>query len=196
MDTTRPTRAYDLLDSDERDSVDDYLTYVLADAKRNNERIALSLERPIPTDIVKRSRGILLRPVVRAAMAEVIQERANQQDLNPTRVINEYAAIAFSSMADYIQHGDFGSMSIDITKCTPAQLAAIKTIKESPGLHGTKLEVVLHDKLIALGKLAELMGLVNSDAPPILAIPAKVKHIEQIGANAEKVYSDLLEVIK
>ena len=82
-----PTRAYDLLEPHERQAVDDYVKFAVDYQNSRRERIAHALEYPIPTEQVRRSKGVLAKPLARAAVAEKIQALADEQDLSPSRVI-------------------------------------------------------------------------------------------------------------
>lgn len=193
MDT--PTKAYDLLEEQERQVVDDYVAFVREDQRARNERIALALQYPIHHEHVRRSRGLLSRPIVRIAVAEKIQAAADEEDLNPARVIREHAAIAFSNMADYIQEQHFGDFTVKSPGTIPRdKMAAVKSLKTVPTMSGMRTEISLHDKVVSLKILAELMGLVAPDKPPVLEDYAKPKSIEDKSKEApEKLYAELLE---
>ena len=161
--------AYRQLRPAEKAFVDAYVERVERDAARAGERISLALHRAIPASVVEASRGLLDRPMVRAAIAERINDIAAQNELTPHRVIREWMAIAFSSVGDYMEVGEDGQPWFDLTKCTPEQLAAIKSIKIEENGDGLsrpkrrKFEFVLHDKIAGLEALAKYMGLMQPD---------------------------------
>lgn len=163
--------AYRQLRPAEKAFVDAYVERVERDAARAGERISLALHRAIPAAVVEASRGLLDRPMVRAAIAERINDIAAQNELTPHRVIREWMAIAFSSVGDYMEVGEDGQPWFDLTKCTPEQLAAIKSIKIEENGDGLsrpkrrKFEFVLHDKIAGLEALAKYMGLMQPDNP-------------------------------
>lgn len=143
-------------------------------ANRNHERISLALYRPIPAHIQSEDRGMLEKPLVRAAITERINEIAAANELTVERVVKEYMAIAFSSIGDYQHIDEFGEIIFDFTRCTPEQLSAVKSLKiEEPdmamdrgGAAGKrKCTVVLHDKLAGLAELSKFMGLNQPDNP-------------------------------
>lgn len=195
--TATPSRAYDLLDFDEREAVDNYLLYVKSEAQRLGDRIGNALHRPIPSDMVRRSKGLLNRPVVRAALAETIAKLSDEQDLSPARLIREIGVMAHSNMEDYIRRGDFGIIDLDLSQCTREQMAAVKSFKIIPTIYGNRQEITLHEKLPATRMLAEMMGLVNSPdgtPPPLLgkADNAPTRRLDATAPDAEKQYLELI----
>lgn len=196
--TAIPNRAYDLLDFDEREIVDGYLIYVQAEAARLGERIANALQRPIPSDMIRRSKGILNRPLVRAALSEVIHKASDEQDLSPHRLIKEIGALAHSNMDDYLTRGEFGAVEIDLGKCTRAQMSALKTFRIVPTIYGNRYEITLYDKQPSQRMLAEMMGLINNNSgdtpiPPLLGkADRQPKAIGGNSSNSEKDYAELL----
>lgn len=158
--------AYRQLRPVERSFVDAYVADVERDAQRKNERISLALHRVIPAHVVEASRGMLDRPMVRAAIAERINELAATSELTHHRVVKEWMNVAFSSMGDYMRIGEDGSPYFDLARCTPEQLAAIKSIEIEEGSRGNrKFKLTLHDKLAGLRALSEYMGMLNPDNP-------------------------------
>lgn len=190
-----PTRAYDLLEPFERQAVDDYVKYAVSNQREQRQRIAHALNVAIPSEYVRRSKGVLAKPIARAAVAEKLQEAANDEDLSPDRVIKEHAAIAFSNIADYLIVMPFGDFSVKSLNDIPrAALAAVKSMKTIPSPYGNRTEITLHDKHQSLKVLTELMGLVAPDRPPPLADYSKpvVNKAEQ-QAVPEAAYVALLE---
>ena len=183
-----PTSAYNLLDTQERRAVDDYINITVQTQRSNRQRIALALHHPIPSEYVRRSKGALARPLVRAAVAERLQTLANEEDLSPDRVIKEHSYIAFSNIADYITvmpMGDFACKSLD--QIPREALQAVKSLKTIPSPYGIRTEVVLHDKHPSLKVLTELMGLVAPDRPPTLQeyIRATAPHATQQATHTQ-----------
>lgn len=191
---TLPTSAYDLLDEHERAVVDEYMLYLRNEQNMRKERIAVAIEYPINPEYLKRSRGLLARPLVRAALAEKIRAAGEEQDLSPSRVIKEHATIAFSNIADYYESRGFGEVHIkDLTKIPRELMAAVKTIRTKPTMYGNHMEIVMHDKKESLKVFGELMGLVAPDRPPALEDYTK----DSITARAlqdapEAIYAELL----
>lgn len=165
--------AYRQLRPPEKAYVDRYVADVEQQAHRAGERISLALHRAIPSDVIEASRGMLDRPMVRAAIAERINDIAAANELTPQKLVKEWMAIAFSSVGDYMEIGEDGTPWFDLTKCTPEQLAAIKSIKvEEAGGDGglsrpkrRKFEFVLHDKIAGLQALMKYVGADQPDNP-------------------------------
>jgi len=191
---TQPTRAYDLLEEFEKLCVDEYVDHTKRQQKMLNERIILALKKPICTEHLKRSRGVLHRPLVRAALHERITEEADEEDLSPTRVIRELQNIAFSNQKDYYEAGDFGELVLkNIDTISREKMAAVKTIECYPSPMGMRHKVVLHDKKDAQKMLALLMGLVAPENPPVLEDYVSRKAQEAKDEAPEEIYAKLLE---
>jgi hypothetical protein len=163
--------AYRQLRPHEKAYVDNYVQSCENEANRRGERISLALHRAIPADVVEASRGLLDKPLVRAAIAERITDIAAANELTPHRVIKEWMCLAFSSVGDYMEVGEDGAPWFDLTKCTPEQLAAIKSIEVEETGDGIsrpkkrKFKFQLHDKIAGLDALAKYMGLLQPDNP-------------------------------
>jgi len=198
-DYAQPATAYESLDAIEKCEVDSYLLHVEKDQARLNERIIHAIYKPIPLEFVRRSRGILTKPMVLAAIAQRIQERADEEDLSPARVIREHAAIAFSNIADFLHVDAYGFMQVlDMEKIDAEKMKSVKTFKCKMTPRGYESEIVMHDKIQSLKILGEMMGLVIPDRPPVLkeySKPPEQKAIEHDG-NAGKKYAALLEELK
>ena len=192
-----PTRAYDLLDAIEREIVDGYVAHVKADQKFRGERIAVALSYPIPAEHVRRSKGALNKPIVRIAVQERIQAIANDEDLSPDRVIKEHAAIAFSSLKNFVEPADFGEFRVKSLDEIPDELmGAVKTIRTVPTAYGNRIEVILHDKIQSLKAMGELMGLVAPDKPPALTnYVAPKEEKKQLSNTPGEIYSNMLETM-
>lgn len=188
-------KAYDLLEQFERQVVDDYVNYAINQQYHKRQRIALALHVPIPSEIVRRSKGVLSKPLARAAVAEKLKAAADEQDVSPDRVIGEHAVIAFSNIADYLEIGNFGDFSIKNLESIPRHLlAAVKSMKTIPSPYGLRTEITLHDKHPSLKVLTELMGLVAPDRPAALQEYVRAPQAEQIVDGApETAYAALLE---
>jgi hypothetical protein len=110
--------------------------------------------------------------MVRAAIAERINEIAAASELSVQRVVKEYISIAFASVSDY-QHIDAdGNLTFDFTRCTPEQMAAIKSVRIEEPPEGfqqsnktRKCTITMHDKMIALDKLTTFLGILEPDNP-------------------------------
>ena len=195
-DDIKPTGAYDLLTPAERQVVDEYVQYVIVTQRQRRERIALALSYPIPVEFMRRSRGVLAKPIPRAALAERIKEEAQKQDLSPDTLIQEYYNIAYANMEDYFETGHFGDMMLKDWSTIPREkLAAVKAVRTKPTMNGMQTEIVLHDKRGAMDVLAKLMGMVQTEGAPLLEdYASNDKQAEQrlLDAPAD-VYAAMLE---
>lgn len=196
MNETVPTTAYSLLDAQEREAVDNYVNYAIAEQNRLRERIVHALYKQIPSEYIRRSRDALYRPLVRAAVAEKLSQAARDQDISPDRVIREHAGIAFSDISDYLEDAGFGEMRVkNLSQIPISKRGAVKSIESKPSPFGLHTKVVLHDKLLSLKVLGELMGIVAPDKPPVLGEYARPPAaVEQSASDAPELeYKQLLE---
>lgn len=163
--------AYRQLTPAERAFVDQCVAEMENAAHRAAERISAALNRPIPVEIVERSRGMLERPMVTAAITERVMELSARRELTIERMISEMMAIAFSSLGNYMTVDEDGTPIFDLARCTPEQLAAIKQIDvEETGDGFTrpikrKFKITLHDKIAGMKMLGEYMGILQPDNP-------------------------------
>ena len=164
--------AYRQLTPAERTFVDGVIIEFERIADRAGERLALMLHRPLPSNIVERSRGMLDKPMVTAAITERVNEISAANDLTVQRMVKEMMAIAFSSMGDYCTVAADGAVTFDLARCTPEQMSAIKSIEteqhDNEGLarpSKSKLKIVLHDKIQGLKMLGEFMGMLTAENP-------------------------------
>lgn len=165
--------AYRSLRPGERAYVDGYVAEQEARAIKRNERISLALNRQLTASEIQASNGMLDKPMVRAAIVERINQLAADQELSPQRVIKELMCMAFSSIADYGEIGQDGELWLQMDKCTPEQMRAVKKIKiDENGRGGRKTELELYPKLEPLMALAKYMGL-QEDNPHWRAESAK-----------------------
>lgn len=190
-----PTKAYDLLDDEERRAADEYVRYAVEEQRRKREYIGRAMLLPIPSEFIRRSKSVLQRPIVRAAVAERIQEEALKQDVGPDRVMQELASIAFSKVSDFVETVGFGEVRLKNLEDIPAHLmGAVKSVEAIPTSWGTKSKIVFQDKNLALKMLAEILGIVAPDKPAPLkdyVAPAEQKKIAT--DQASKAYERMLE---
>lgn len=192
----KPTSAYDLLTPAERDIVDEYIRYIIITQRQRRERIALALNYPIPAEFAGKSRGLILKPIPRAALSERIKEEAQKQDLSPDSLIQEYYNLAYSNMADYIEQGEFGEAHLKDWNSIPREkLSAIKKVNSKMTTRGIETIIETHDKRGAMDILAKLMGMVASDGAPLLEDYATNRQTQsQLLLQApEDIYAQMLE---
>jgi hypothetical protein len=175
-----------------------YVDAFVADAERETqkrgERISNLLYRAIPDNIVEQSRGMLDSPIVRAAITERINDLAAASELSVARVIKELMGISFASVGDYMEIGEDGQPYFDLSKATPEQLAAIKSIEVEEIGDGLsrpkkrKFKFALHDKLAGIKMLMDYTGASNPDNPfyrAEMASPIANKAALPVGISSE-----------
>lgn len=191
-----PTSAYDLLEVSEREIVDEYVEYLVQEQKRKNQRVDMGKNLPIPSEYIKRSRGALLKPIVRAALSERIDEESRKFDISAEKVVGELAKIAFSDITDFMESGEFGSVNIkNLSEISPDKSGAIKSIETKIGLNGTNSKITMHDKLPALRALYEMMLL--SSPNQNASVPEMIKSELKKAEDAPEVaYVELLENVE
>jgi len=154
------TSAYRQLTPMERRFVDAHVQTAQAVADKEHVRLSVILQRPIALD----PDNYLARPMVIAAITELVNEIVAASELSPDRIIREYIAIAFSNHADYLEFDDDGNPSYNLERCTPEQLSAVKKIQfEQSTLGAQRLTFETYDKMKALEILARYVGLVEAD---------------------------------
>jgi hypothetical protein len=161
--------AYRQLMPAEKLFVDGYVDALEKAAANAKEGIRQALQRPIPAEVIAATGGMLDRPLVRAAIVELVNDIASAAELNVARVIKHVNAIAFSNIADYWSIGEDGKPAFDFSKATPQQLLALKSVdyKEDLKAGRREIKVTLHDKVAALFKYMEMFGLTEPDNPHI-----------------------------
>lgn len=159
--------AYQTLTPAEQAYVDRYVEGVDAEAVRTGERmIAVLNARQMDATAVAASHGMLERQHVQHAIVERVDAITRDREIAPARVLNEYEAIGFANMRDYINIQEDGWIAFDFTKVSVTQWKAIKSFEIEHGKDGkVKFKVQLHDKMAALNMFARYMGLIDEDNP-------------------------------
>ena len=189
-----PTSAYDIISEAEREVLEEYVSYAVAEQQRKHQRVDLALNLPVPAEFMRKGRDCFAKPVVLAALRERLLEESARRDISPDRVIREYGKIAFSDISDYLEQAAWGTVQLKDFNSIPAdKLGAIKSVETRTGANGSA-----QVKFPALKALAELMGLVAPDAPPALEgyVKQEIRTMEQQQLQApEAEYEELLEEV-
>lgn len=167
--------AYDNLSPSEQVFVDEYVTMLAGQAYLNSQPLNKLLNQPVPQSHVDKSNGLLNRPLVRAAIAEKI----DKIDLSARKIVNEYMAVAFSSMKNYVRivenvDGWVNDAEVSLSDLTDEQFAAIQEINvDYDKFTGQKksIKLKLYPKLDALKMLTEMMdvsGALARETAPVL----------------------------
>lgn len=163
--------AYRQLRPAEKQYVDGYVQDVEREAHRNHERISNALYRRVPQATIDASRGMLERPMVCAAISERINDLARDAELTVPRVLKELMAIGFSNIGDYMALSEGEQATFDLSRATPEQLSAIKSIEVTETgdpfsrSHKRTFKFHLHDKMAGLAMLAKYVGMLSEDNP-------------------------------
>jgi phage terminase small subunit len=95
---------------------------------------------------------------ISAFIDNAIAERLERLGITADRVLQEWAAIGFASMGDFLTADEHGCPSWDFDKATGVQSAAIRDITIHTGSRGRRINIKLADKpsaLLILGKYLE-----------------------------------------
>lgn len=185
--------AYWQIEPMERKFVDGYVADIEVIAEKTGQRLLAVLHAPYPYELDVRTKALLARPLVRAAIAERIRELSDLYDISTYRTLKELTSIAYSNMSNYIQLDQFGYPIIQLDKCTPEQMSAIKSFEvEDKPRGGRKIKFQLHDKLGALAHVMRYQGLLGDEnthwkqqeqtTKPASGLPANVD--DDAAANA------------
>lgn len=159
--------AYLQLEQIERKFVDGYVADIEGIAEKTGQRLEAVLHAPFPYELDNRAVALLALPLVRAAIAERIKELSNLYDISIYRTLKELTAIAYSNISNYIDIDVCGVPEVNLTRCTPEQLSALKSIEiDDKPRGGRKVKIVMHDKLGALiNGVMRYQGLLQEDNP-------------------------------
>ena len=181
--------AYRQLTPTQRAFVDNTVAHIEQAAHRANERIDMALYRPIPSEIVERSNGLLENRLVQAAITERINEIASEQELTAARWVKQARALAFSNISDFMRpEGD--DLVFDFSLPTPEQWSAVKSIEIEGGSDDpftrkkNKIKLTFWDKPSAMKMLGQYMGLLEPDNPHWKADIARVQGAAPLPAGA------------
>lgn len=154
--------AYRQLRPSERTFVDGYVSDLETKAVRTGEKLHTLLLKPVEVD--ERSSEYLGLSMVRAAIAERVRELQEETELSVYKTLKELRSLAYSNIGNYMEIQEDGQPYFDLARCTPEQLAAVKSIEieEKPNM-ARKFKFVLHDKVAALDKTMKYQGLLDDE---------------------------------
>ncbi len=105
---------------------------------------------------------LLTNAKVQEQIRALIAERSQRTAVTADRVLQEIAAIAFSSMGTYADWGPNGIRLRDSAELEEADKAVVAEINSQALEHGgVQTKIKLHDKLSALSLAAKHTGLLN-----------------------------------
>lgn len=114
----------------------------------------------------ERDQGYLAKSIVRAAVSERVKDIKEAQNVNPRRIVKEFATLAFTTLNDFFDpEAPTIADAFDLRGATPEQRAAIKEVEveESARTGRIKVKFKLHDRMAPLRELAKIAGLYDQD---------------------------------
>jgi len=100
------------------------------------------------------------QPVIQARIAEMKEALSVRTNITQQRVLEELAKIGFSNAGDMIELDSDGKTTVDISKLTSDQKAAISEIQIDTDDKGKqRVKVKLHDKRAALMDIGKHLGM-------------------------------------
>ena len=101
----------------------------------------------------------LTKPYIAEAIAARQQALQAACAVTQERVVTELAHVGFADMSTYMRWGGDGVRLKDSASLTPAQRRVVAEVSETTTEHGGTIRLKLHNKLQALEKLGEHLGL-------------------------------------
>ncbi len=126
----------------------------------------------------------MLKPAVREAIAEAMEERKKRTFVSQDGVIEELSRIAFGNIEDFTIMGSDGSLEVCLDGMGRDKLAAIKDFSMEPKGDGYKCTIRLHNKIQALQLLGKHLGMFAEnhnhkiESGGVLLVPAPVSSDE------------------
>jgi hypothetical protein len=112
-----------------------------------------------------------------------IAERLERLGVTADRVIEQWAAIGFASMGDFLTADEHGCPTWDFEKATRANSAAIRDISIHTGGRGRRINIKLADKpaaLMMLGKYLERAMVARRPEAPPTGTRYEIRHVQII----------------
>lgn len=99
-------------------------------------------------------------PVIQARIAEMKEALAVRTTITQQRVLEELAKIGFVNAGDFVTLDEDGKTTVDLSKLTPDQKAAIAELQIDTAPDGRqRVKVKLHDKRAALMDIGKHLGM-------------------------------------
>jgi phage terminase small subunit len=109
-----------------------------------------------PRTANERAAKLMRRPWIRDAIAQEIAQRSRRTGISADRVLEELAVIAFADLGELVQ---FGPGGIRIQDTEGLDTRALAEVTERTNRQGATITFKLLDKVAALTKLAQHLGL-------------------------------------
>mgnify|MGYP000350833348 CR=1 FL=1 len=157
--------SYRQLRPSERIFVDGYVSELERYAARNSLKLKQAIQSYNADNLDEQSKSILSQALVRAAITERVRELSEDAELSVFKTLKELRSMAYSNLGNYMEVDGFGVPMFNLDKCTPEQLAAIKTVKIKENPNGERqFEFTLHDKVQAMSLMMKYQGLLDAEA--------------------------------
>lgn len=101
----------------------------------------------------------LIKPQIAAAIQEAMQARSARTLITADRVLTELARIAFSNMKTFAEWGGSGFSLKQSSKVSDEDAACVAQLSETTTKDGGSISFKLHDKVRALEKLGDHLGM-------------------------------------
>jgi phage terminase small subunit len=117
---------------------------------------------------------LLANDVISTAIAEGQAKRSERTQITADRVLEELAAVAFAHMGQYAV---WGGEKVRLRESDEVDPRAVAEVKQTVNQFGNNVGIKLHDKLGALAKLGDHLGLWKKD-PEQQGDPLRIVIIE------------------
>ncbi len=108
---------------------------------------------------------LLQHAVIRQAIQDELRSALQKEGENSETIIARWANMAQANLADYFKMDQDGEISLkDLDSLTNEQQLRLKKITATRNQYGQNITVELHDVLKANDRLAEIHGLLRTDA--------------------------------
>ena len=128
---------------------------------------------------------LLTKTNINTRIFQIRSEQMADVEISAKRVLNEMAAIAFSSLHDVSDYNK-GVMTLhDFSELSRQELAAVQSVKIIHSKEGTNIHFQLYDKQKALEMLGRYLALFNDKMTIDNEEPIKVQFVEakDVGNN-------------
>lgn len=112
-------------------------------------------------------KNVEVRKFLETEQAKINEKLQDEIVVNKRKVISELEAIAYSNIGDYLSFGPSGVVFKDSEKLGPEKIQAVAAVKQSQTANGTAVSFRLWDKIAALTKLGETVGMFKTAGEPV-----------------------------
>lgn len=106
----------------------------------------------------------LTKPMVAEAIQRAVAKRSQRTGITSDRVVAELGRIAFSDMREFATWGAGGVRLKSSEALLEDAARCVAELSQTVTQHGGTIRFKLHDKVAALAKLAEHLGMFGADA--------------------------------